>query len=86
MVVDREVQGLDATGVAALIKRKEIEPLELVESTIRRIERIDPSINAVVITMYERGLAAAKSGLPQGPFTGYLFFSKTSWLPVPASG
>ncbi len=73
MAINRESQGLDATGLAALARRKEIAPAELVESTISRITRINPSVNAVVTEAYEQGLAAAEYGLLQGPFCGMPF-------------
>ncbi len=37
-----EILGLDATAQAALIHRKEIKPLELVEAAIERVEKVNP--------------------------------------------
>ncbi|MBI4459048.1 MAG: amidase, partial [Acidobacteria bacterium] len=71
-----ELAALDATARAALVRRKEVQPLELVEAAIECIERLNPSLNAVVTPMYEQARAQAKSSLPEGPFTGVPFLLK----------
>jgi len=38
----------DALGLAALVKAGEVTPLELVEEAIRRIEAVNPRLNAVI--------------------------------------
>ncbi len=43
-----EIVALDATAQAELISRKEIKPTELVDAVIERIERLNPTLNAVV--------------------------------------
>jgi amidase len=50
----KELAFMDALAQADLVKQKEIKPIELVESTIERIERLNPQLNAVVTPMYER--------------------------------
>jgi amidase len=67
---------LDATDLAQLIKKKEIKPIELVELTIERIEKINPQINAVVTKMYDEARDIACKPLPDGPFTGVPFLLK----------
>jgi len=67
---------LDATAQAELVRRKEIQPIELVEAAIERIERLNPDLNAVVTPMYDKARAAATSNLPDGPFTGVPFLLK----------
>ncbi len=42
-----ELAFLDATAQADLIQKKEIKPLELVEAAIKRIEHLNPALNAV---------------------------------------
>src|SRR5256714_123203 len=71
-----EFATLDATAQAELVRRKEIKPIELVEAAIKRIERINPTINAVITPMYELARAAAADALPDGPFTGVPFLLK----------
>ena len=54
---------LDATAQAELIRRGKASPLELTEAAIRRIERVNPSINAVVTETFERALRDVDSGV-----------------------
>ncbi len=61
---------LDATAQADLVRRGEVKPIELVDATIERIERLNPTLNAVVTPMYDQARNAASSPLPDGPFTG----------------
>jgi len=67
---------LDATDQAELVRRKEVQPIELVEAAVERIERINPTLNAVVTPMYDHARAAATGELPDGPFTGVPFLLK----------
>ena len=67
---------LDTTALAELVRRKEVQPVELVEAAIERIERLNPMLNAVVTPMYEQGRAAATGKLPDGPFVGVPFLLK----------
>ncbi len=77
-----EYDSLDAVGLAALIRRREIAPREAVEAAIARIEERNPAINAVTIKAYEAALAAIDAGLPQGPFTGVPYLVKDLHAPV----
>jgi amidase len=62
---------LDATAQAELVRRREVQPAELVEAAIRRIEVLNPQLNAVVSTQFEESLdRAARDDLPKGPFAG----------------
>ncbi|MBW2091942.1 MAG: amidase [Deltaproteobacteria bacterium] len=67
---------MDATGLAELVRKGEVEPLELVDTAIERIERLNPTLNAVVTPMYEAARVTATSELPEGPFTGVPFLLK----------
>jgi amidase len=62
----------DGVGLAELIRRKQITPLELVEDTIRRIERVNPKLNAVLTRHFdvEQARARAKRPLGDGPLAG----------------
>src|SRR5499427_10818484 len=75
-VIEDELTSLDATAQAELVRRKEAEARELVEAAIRRIERLNPTLNAVVTPMFEDALERAAGGLPEGPFTGVPFVLK----------
>ncbi len=67
---------LDATAQAELVRRREVSPLELVEAAIARIERLNPTLNAVITPLYEEARAAARGPLPDGSFTGVPFLLK----------
>jgi Asp-tRNA(Asn)/Glu-tRNA(Gln) amidotransferase A subunit family amidase len=47
----RELAMLDATAQAELVRRREVQALELVEAAIERIERLNPKLNAVITPM-----------------------------------
>ncbi|MGD9031982.1 MAG: amidase [Desulfobacteraceae bacterium] len=67
---------LDATAQADLVRRKEVQSIELVESAIERIERLNPTLNAVVTPIYDEARAAAKGSISRGPFAGVPFLLK----------
>jgi len=71
-----EVAFLDATAQAELVRRKEVKPIELVDAAIERIERLNPTINAVVTTMYDQARTTATGVLPDGPFSGVPYLLK----------
>jgi amidase len=76
MAGTEEFAFLDATAQAELVRKKEVKPVELVEAAIERIERLNPSLNAVITPMYELARDAARGELPEGPFTGVPFLLK----------
>ena len=67
-----QLAGFDALGLADLIKRKKVSPLELVDDVIRRIELVNPKINAVLTKNFdvEKARARARSGALEGVFAG----------------
>ncbi len=72
-----ELARLDATAHADLVRRRELHPRELVDAAIARIERLNPTLNAVIIPLFEKARAAAASDrLPDGPFRGVPFLMK----------
>jgi amidase len=71
-----ELAFMDATAQAELVRRREVKPIELVDAAIERIERLNPTLNAVVTPMYEEARTIAKGKLPDGPFTGVPFLLK----------
>lgn len=60
----------DATGLAQAIRVGELTAHEVVEQAIKRIEKRDPLIRAVVGTRFDEALNEVSAGLPEGPFTG----------------
>ena len=62
---------LDATAQAALIRSRALQPIELVDAAIARIERVNPQLNAVITPLFDAARAAARArDLPDGPFRG----------------
>jgi aspartyl-tRNA(Asn)/glutamyl-tRNA(Gln) amidotransferase subunit A len=57
---DAEIGYLTATELAALYRAKLLSPVEVVEAVLRRIERIDPAINAMIRLTPEHARAAAR--------------------------
>src|SRR5262249_7418738 len=67
----------DALGLAALIQRGEVSPRELLDEAIACVERHNPTLNAVVIPMYEEARRQIDAGLPKdGAFRGVPFLLK----------
>jgi amidase len=66
----------DATTVASMIRRKEISVVEAVEAAIRRAEALQPKLNFIVNSDYDRAMDAAKKGGQTGPFAGVPFLVK----------
>lgn len=66
----------DGLGLAALVKRGEVAPVELLDEAIARTEAINPKINAVIMKHYDEARAQIARGLPDGPFKGVPFLLK----------
>jgi amidase/6-aminohexanoate-cyclic-dimer hydrolase len=66
----------DALGLAALVKRREASPAELLDAALARVDRLNPKINAVVHLAEGQARQAIERGLPDGPFTGVPFLLK----------
>jgi len=77
-----EIISLDATAQAAMIRQKEIQPIELVNAVIERIERVNPTLNAVVTPMYDMAREEVQGDLLDGPFTGVPFLLKDLLLEI----
>ncbi len=67
---------LDATAQAALVRTGEVTPLELTDAAIKRIETLNPKLNAVIHTMFDDAREKAKGELPDGPFKGVPYLIK----------
>src|SRR5437879_40913 len=64
-----EFAWLDATAQAELVRRREVEPEELVDAALRRIDALNPALNAVVTRI-------EPTPAEDGPFTGVPFLVK----------
>ncbi len=70
-----EVAALDAVGQAELVRRGDVSAAELVDWAIERIDRLNPTLNAVVTPMFDEARAAAQLP-PTGPFAGVPYLLK----------
>jgi amidase len=66
----------DALGLADLVRRRQITADELLDAAIARVEAQNPSVNAVVMKLYDYGRQAIAAGLPDGPLSGVPFLLK----------
>jgi amidase len=67
---------LDATALAELVRSRKASPLEIVQATIARIERLNPKINAVVTQTFKQAIERAKAPPGDGPFAGVPYLIK----------
>lgn len=72
----------DGLGLAELVRKRAVTPGELVEAAITRIERHNPTLNAVVYKGYDDARARARGELAEGPFKGVPFLIKDLGMPV----
>src|SRR5687768_11259854 len=74
---DLEIASMSLAEMAALVQSRKLTPLELTESYLRRIERLNPRLNAYVTVTAERARADAQrateeiaAGNYRGPLHG----------------
>jgi amidase len=72
----KEYDQYDGLGLAELIKKREVSPAEICEEAITRIERVNPTLNAVITPMYDLARKAVQETLLDGPFKGVPFLLK----------
>lgn len=72
----KEYDQYDGLGLAALVRNKEISAAEICEEAISRIERVNPTLNAVITPLYDLARRAVQQTLPDGPFCGVPFLLK----------
>jgi len=85
----KEYDAYDGLGLAALIRTGQISATEVCEEAVRRIEAINPRLNAVITPMYDLARQAVAKGLPEGPFSGTPFLLKdllAAYAGVPLTG
>ena len=71
-----ELAELDGVGVAALVRSGQVNPVEVIEAAISRIEALNPRLNAVITPIYERALTAASRVDTSAPLAGVPFLAK----------
>ena len=65
----------DATGLAALIARREISAAEALEAALARAAKVNPKLNAITMDLSERARREAAGAL-SGPLAGVPFLLK----------
>ena len=76
MTIFKDYENYDALGLAELVKKKKVKPRELTEAAIDKVERYNPSLNAVIFKMFSEARNVTEQNLPEGPFTGVPFLLK----------
>ena len=66
----------DALGLAALVRDRQVTPTELAATAARAIAAVNPALNAVVETYYDRIDGLDERTLGDGPFRGVPFLMK----------
>jgi amidase len=66
----------DGLGLATLVAKRQVTPLELLNAVRQRLDAINPKINAVAHAFFDKAEAQIKEGLPAGPFRGVPFVLK----------
>jgi len=71
----------DGIALAAMVRRRDVSPRELVAAAIERIDALNPRLNAVIHKMFDSALKQADAPLGDGPFHGVPFMLKDllSW-------
>lgn len=73
----------DGTGLATLVRSAEVQPAELLEAAIARLERVEPQLNAVVERLYDKAREAAQQPASrQGAFAGVPTLVKDLFSPL----
>ncbi|MEJ2171770.1 MAG: amidase family protein [Woeseiaceae bacterium] len=71
-----EYCGYDATGLARLVSRGEVQAKELARLAAKAVEAVNPALNAVIEVFSDRVAGLDEASLPNGPFRGVPFFLK----------
>jgi amidase len=72
----KEYDQYDGLGLAELIRTRQVSADEVCEAAVRRIERYNPKLNAVVTPLFEFARRSIAQGLPAGAFQGVPFLLK----------
>ena len=72
----KEYVQYDAIGLAELIKKKEVTATEVLEVAISRAEVVNPKLNAIVHTFYDKARKKSKEQLPDHILSGVPFLLK----------
>ena len=71
-----EYENYDGLGLADLIAKKKISPLELLNAVRQRVELLNPKLNALCHLFFDKAEAQINENLGSGPFRGVPFALK----------
>lgn len=72
-----EYSSFDGLGLAELVRKREVTPLELLEEAIARVEKHNGMLNAIVYKFYDKAREVARSRkIGDAPFEGVPFLLK----------
>ena len=60
-MVNNILSNIDTIELAKCIKEKQLSPLEAVMASIKRIEDVNPKLNAVIYKQYDAAIEMAKN-------------------------
>ena len=61
-----DLGAFDAVGLGQLARRRKVSPVELLEHAIRRIDAVNPKLNAVICPLYEQARSEARTRTEKG--------------------
>src|ERR687891_565733 len=67
---DDELCFAEASELVAMIRRRKVSPIEVTRAVLRRIERVNPGLNAYCTVAAEQALATGMGPLAQGSDLG----------------
>ncbi len=76
MALEDLYETCDAVGLADLVRRGEVTPAELLDQALKRVETLNPRINAVTMLREDVARRSISEGLPDGPLRGVPFLLK----------
>jgi amidase len=79
----------DGLGLAALVRRGELTSIELVETAVATIEKLNPHLNAVIHKLYDMGRLVADDIDVNAAFAGIPYLLKelrARWKGAPVTG
>lgn len=71
-----EYQQHDAVGLAGLVRKGEMQPIELLRLAVLRKEQVNAALNSVSTVLADFAEKEVQAGLPDGPFRGVPFLLK----------
>src|SRR5699024_11056102 len=64
MMKFEEYRKMDGVALAEAVQKKEVTPTELLEVAIQRAEQVNPTLNGLIIPLYEEGRKSAQAPGP----------------------